>query len=217
MKRMLMLLLVLCLVLTGCTAGNGEKTDGSSAATPSPAPTATPSPTPEETEDIDPYDEADYYFDFGQDDLIQLSYEVTWPQQQMTEWSVQENARVGALLTLQKDQSTITVMMEDAPEYADLNAFMVYAKQMFTFTYENAAPEREAETENGRLLAGTLEDGGTVQWLCSTVNGLYVTCEVVARGEDAQTDLETFENTFCPGVQFTYTEICSLQGCHGEE
>ena len=218
------LLLALCLLLTGCRdAGVISSADGPTvvvASTAQPTPTAAPTPTPtpadEEDGDADRNDEADYYFDFGQDDLIRLNYAVGWPQGSMEGWQEQPNARVGALLTLQKGQSTITVMMEEAPEYATLDEFMAYAAQMFSYACADG-DTLPGEAGEERVLTGMLEDGALIQWRCRTVDGLYVTCELVARGEEAEDELALFTSTFCPKITFTYTEIGSLNSCQGEE
>ena len=215
------LLLALCLLLTGCRAkAPAADATPQPTASPTPTPTAAPTPTPtpadEEDGDADRNDEADYYFDFGQDDLIRLNYDVGWPQSSMEGWQEQPCTRVGALLTLQKGQSTITVLMEEAPEYATLDAFMDYAGQMFFYTCDGVPAQRSAEGEE-RVLTGALEDGALIQWRCRTVDGLYVTCELTARGEAAEDELALFTGTFCPEITFTYTEIDGLTGCHGEE
>ena len=211
------LLLALCLLLTAC----GAKSPAASpepTASPTPTPSATPAPTQEEEEEVDTdlNDEADYYFDFGQDDLIRLNYDVSWPAEKMEGWERLPDTRVGALLTLQKGTSTITVLMEEAPEYATLDAFMDYAAQMFRYTCADGDTQPAEEGEE-RVLTGALEDGALIQWRCRTVDGLFVTCELVARGEDEEAELALFTGTFCPEITFTYTEIDGLTGCHGEE
>ena len=73
---------------------------------PTPAPTEEPEATdPNET------DEADYYFDFGQDDMIRLNYAVSYPESEMAAagWTAAENTRVSALLDAAKSGGTITV------------------------------------------------------------------------------------------------------------
>lgn len=220
------LLLALCLLLTGCRdVGVLSSADGptvvvvsptQSKPTAAPTPTATPEAEEEADGDADRSDEADYYFDFGQDDLIRLSYDVSWPAEKMEGWERLPDTRVGALLTLQKGASTITVLMEEAPEYATLDAFMDYAAQMFRYTCADGDTQPAEEGEE-RVLTGVLEDGALIQWRCRTVDGLYVTCELTARGEAAEDELALFTGTFCPEITFTYTEIDSLTGCHGEE
>ena len=69
----------------------------------------------------------------------------------------------------------------------------------------------------GQTRLAVLEDGALIQWRCRTVDGLYVTCELTARGEAAEEELALFTGTFCPEITFTYTEIDSLTGCYGEE
>ena len=211
------LLLALCLLLTGCRA-KAPAADATPQPTesPTPTPSATPAPTQEEEVDTDLNDEADYYFDFGQDDLIRLSYDVSWPADKMEGWERLPDTRVGALLTLQKGTSTITVLMEEAPEYDGLDSYMDYAGQMFFYTCDGVPAQRSAEGEE-RVLTGALEDGALIQWRCRTVDGLFVTCELVARGEDEEAELALFTGTFCPEITFTYTEIDGLTGCHGEE
>ena len=209
------LLLALCLLLTGCRA-KSPAASPEPTASPTPTPSATPAPTQEEEVDTDLNDEADYYFDFGQDDLIRLNYDVSWPAEKMEGWERLPDTRVGALLTLQKGASTITVLMEEAPEYATLDAFMDYAAQMFRYTCADGDTQPAEEGEE-RVLTGVLEDGALIQWRCRTVDGLYVTCELTARGEAAEEELALFTGTFCPEITFTYTEIDSLTGCHGEE
>lgn len=211
------LLLALCLLLTGCRA-KSPAASPEPTASPTPTPSATPAPTQEEEEEVDTdlNDEADYYFDFGQDDLIRLNYDVSWPAEKMEGWERLPDTRVGALLTLQKGTSTITVLMEEAPEYATLDAFMDYAAQMFRYTCADGDTQPAEEGEE-RVLTGVLEDGALIQWRCRTVDGLFVTCELVARGEDEEAELALFTGTFCPEITFTYTEIDGLTGCHGEE
>ena len=220
------LLLALCLLLTGCRdVGVLSSADGptvvvvsptQSKPTAAPTPTATPDAEEEADADADRSDEADYYFDFGQDDLIRLSYDVSWPADKMEGWERLPDTRVGALLTLQKGTSTITVLMEEAPEYDGLDSYMDYAGQMFFYTCDGVPAQQSTEGEE-RVLTGALEDGALIQWRCRTVDGLFVTCELVARGEDAEEELALFTGTFCPEITFTYTEIDGLTGCHGEE
>ena len=78
--RVLLCALAVASGLAGCA--QPEQAEGS----PTPAPTATPTPTPAPTDpepDGAPNDEADYYFDFGQDDRIRLDYDVSWPSADM--------------------------------------------------------------------------------------------------------------------------------------
>lgn len=115
-----------------------EQAEGS----PTPAPTATPTPTPAPTDpepDGAPNDEADYYFDFGQDDRIRLDYDVSWPSAEMEGWTEVESARVSALLTLECEGDAITVLLEDAPENPDLASFVTTARELLTFNYEGIA------------------------------------------------------------------------------
>lgn len=101
----------------------GVRAAGAGGGSPTPAPTATPTPTPAPTDpepDGAPNDEADYYFDFGQDDRIRLDYDVSWPSADMEGWTEVESARVSALLTLECEGDAITVLLEDAPENPDL-------------------------------------------------------------------------------------------------
>lgn len=215
-SKVMALLLALCLLLAGCAAKRPAETP----ADPTAAPTPTPSPTPgveedEENADLDRNDEADYYFDFGQDDMIRLNYDVSWPADEMEGWQEQPCSRVGALLMLCKGESTITVLMEEAAEYGDLDAYMEYTRQVFRYTCADTAPPQESTEGQERVLTGALEDGALIQWRCRTVNGLFVTCELVSRGEE--TELAQFTDTFCPNITFTYTEIEKLTGDHGEE
>lgn len=217
MKRILALLAACALLLTACA----PKTDpGATSPSPTPSPSATPtaspSPTPEDP-DGDPYDESDYYFDFGQDDLISLNYDVSWPEDQMAGWTQQPNTRVSALLTLQNGQDTLTVLLEDAPEHAGLDSFLETARELMTYTYEGVELQETETVGDYRRIRGTLPDGSLLECYYGQVNGLYMTAELRATADTAQDAQALFEETFMPNLNFTYTEIEALGGSEGEE
>ena len=145
MKKLLCasLALLMLLIAPGCAK---KQAAAEPSATPAPTASSTPAPT-EEPEATDPNetDEADYYFDFGQDDMIRLNYAVSYPESEMAAagWTAAENTRVSALLTLQKSGGTITVLLEDAPECGSLSEFADQAEQLAGYSYEG---ERERKT-----------------------------------------------------------------------
>lgn len=194
----------LALCLAGCA--QQESPSAPSAATATPAPTASPAATPTPTDpepDGDPYDESDYYFDFGQDDRIRLDYAVTWPKDQMPGWTEVESDRVAALLTLEGEGGTITVLLEDAPESPDLSAFVETARELLTFNYEGVALEDGVQAGDYLLVRGSLPDGGIVESAYRQVDGLYLTAELRADAQAAGNAESVFTSVFLPGLQLT--------------
>lgn len=219
MMKKLLAIFMCALCLVGCSA---KPVAIEPSSTPSPAATseisATPSPSPTQT-DIDQTDEADYYFDFGQDDMIRLNYDVSYPKSAMTGWTETGSTRVCALLTLINQRDTLTVLMEDAPEYSEMAAYMEYARQMLAFTYADIALSPDETVGDYIRITADLpgSDGGKLICYYGTQDGLYVTCELVAYGDAAQTSIDLFESTFMKEISFTYTEIDSLDGSPEEE
>ncbi len=214
MKRLLILFL-LPVLLSACAA---KPAVASLSPTPSPRPSLAPSPkpTPEAT-DLDQNDEADFYFDFGQDDRIELNYEVGYPASEMEGWTVAPNTRVSALLTLHKGESILTVLVEDAPEYASLEEYMEYASLLMSYNYEGARFEEPQRAGANYRVRGELQDGRLFLCEYGTVNGLYTIAELIAAGEGASGEVTQFEEIFLPQLTFTYTEIDPVGGCHEEE
>lgn len=218
MRIRLLSCLLAVLLLAGCTAKPAQSAAPSVTLEPTPSPSATPSPTPEET-DIDETDEADFYFDFGQDDLIALAYEVSWPEAEMPGWTVQSNSRVGALLTLQNGESTLTVLLEDAPDLETLDAFLDYSRELLAFSYEDITLSEVETNGDYRTLTGQLADrpNGLLDCWYTTLDGLYLTAELVTSGDEAQTAQETFENTFMPALNLTFNGSITDTNPHEEE
>ena len=186
--------------LAGCA--QPEQAEGS----PTPAPTATPTPTPAPTDpepDGAPNDEADYYFDFGQDDRIRLDYDVSWPSAEMEGWTEVESARVSALLTLECEGDAITVLLEDAPENPDLASFVTTARELLTFNYEGIALADGVQEGEYLLVAGTMPDGGIVTSCDRQIAGLYLTVELRAGAQTAESAQALLTGTFLPNLQVT--------------
>ena len=198
--RVLLCALAVASGLAGCA--QSEQAEGS----PTPAPTATPTPTPAPTDpepDGAPNDEADYYFDFGQDDRIRLDYDVSWPSADMEGWTEVESARVSALLTLECEGDAITVLLEDAPENPDLASFVTTARELLTFNYEGIALADGVQEGEYLLVAGTMPDGGIVTSCYRQIDGLYLTVELRAGAQTAESAQALLTGTFLPNLQVT--------------
>ena len=198
--RVLLCALAVASGLAGCA--QPEQAEGS----PTPAPTATPTPTPAPTDpepDGAPNDEADYYFDFGQDDRIRLDYDVSWPSAEMEGWTEVESARVSALLTLECEGDAITVLLEDAPENPDLASFVTTARELLTFNYEGIALADGVQEGEYLLVAGTMPDGVIVTSCYRQIDGLYLTVELRAGAQTAESAQALLTGTFLPNLQVT--------------
>lgn len=208
MMQKLLAITVCALCLVGCSAK-----PAATVPSPTPSPVVAPSensatPSPTQT-DVEQTDDADYYLDFGQDDMIHLNYDVSYPKDAMTGWTKTKSTRASALLTLINGRDTITVLMEDAPEYSDMPAYMEYARQLLTFTYADIALSPNEEVGDYIRITADLpgSDGGKLICYYGTQDGLYVACELVAYADTAQTSIDLFESTFMKEFSFTYTEI----------
>ena len=195
---------LLCAALTACALAGCAPSPAAQTTEPPSTPglaSAPASPTPTDPEpDEAPYDESDYYFDFGQDDRIRLDYDVDWPREAMAGWSETESTRVSALLTLEKEGDSLTVLLEDAPECPDLAAFVETARQLLTYNYEGVDLDAGAQAGEYFLVSGALADGGIVLSAYRQVDGLYLTVEMRAGAQTAEAAREALLETFLPGL-----------------